>query len=375
MKHAMKKAKRGWGWLCGLPIAWAAVGCGGDLGEGADGELELEADDVDVAEQDLALLSNTLWPPLWTGLTRIPVCFKNGTTAQRTNVQTVAEGGWEALGATITGPNGRYGVDFTGWGNCPTSTAGQIPITFNTTGTNKVTGLGRTITKMDLSTTAPNQTILHEFGHALGYTHEFRRSDYAAVDPSCTETQGTVPDLGVTAVDTQSIMNYVSCGRAGFITLSDAAGHMALYGPWNVAYGRRLAIRHDPSWNYVRGDSTPDTSSAAITSSHEFRLVNVSNPSSTGQVNFGDSVQLKTNDGQYLKSNGRNNLVTKTSTTSSATTWQVFGRISSGPIRVNDEVLFRASDTAYLKIDSSERLTTDVGALFRLIDLSSALNI
>jgi len=357
---------------CSLPLMLTLAGCGADH----DGFDRVDVgESVETTHTELAIRSGNLWPPLWTGLTRVQVCFTNGTPAQRANVQRVAESSWEAIAADVTGLNGRYGVDFSGFGACPASTAGMIPITFNSTGTDETLGLGRAVQRMDLSVWASDTAIIHEFGHALGYTHEFLRSDYAAVDPDCTATRGTKPDLGITPVDPLSVMNYDQCGRIGSLTTLDIIAHRSLYGPWNVNYGSILAMRHDPSWNYVRGYSTPDTMMSGILADREFTLVNVSNPSSTGQLNFGDSVRIRTHNGQFLKSNGASALVTKTSAISGATTWRVFGRITSGPVRVNDEVLFKASDLNYLRSNSSQQLTTGVGQFFRLAHLLSSLNL
>jgi len=354
-----------------LSIVLAVAGCGAGSGAGVNDDGE-----VSEATQDLAILSNTLWTPTWTGLTSIPVCFTNGTATQRTRVRGVAEGSWEAIGATTTGPNGRYGVDFTGWGTCPASTTLTIRITFVTEGPNAVSGLGRTHQSMSLYATAPDDIIIHEFGHALGYTHEFRRSDYAATDPTCPETQGTMPDLGVTSVDRASIMNYPSCGSTLALTFGDVFAHASLYGPWNVTYGTAtFGIRHDPTWNFVRGDSTPDTSSATIASDQEFTLVKVLDPGSTGNVVFGDTVRLRASDGQFLKSNGLLP-VTKSSVEDSSTTWQIQSGVSSGPIRVNDMMVFRASNGTYLRSNSSNRLvTTSSYQVFRLVSLGAALNL
>jgi hypothetical protein len=348
------------------------AGCGADAGSAGS----LDDDDVSEVTEELALLSNTLWTPLWTGRTSIPVCFTNGTTAQRSHVRSIAEGSWEAIGATTTGPNGRYGVDFTGWGTCPSSTTLTIRVTFVTTGPNSVTGLGRTHQRMNLYATASDDTIMHEFGHALGYTHEFRRSDYAATDPNCPETNGTQPDLGLTSVDRTSIMNYAPCGSAGGLTFGDIFAHASLYGPWNVTYGdATLGIRHDATWNFVRGDSTPDTSSPTIASDQEFTLVNVTDPARTGNVVFGDTVRIRTSDGQFLKSNGTL-AVTKSSVQDGTTTWQILSGVSSGPIRVNDMMVFRANDGTYLRSNSSNELvTTSSYQVFRLVGLLAALNL
>jgi hypothetical protein len=304
------------------------------------------------------MTSSTLWPPTTLpGKTQIAVCFQNGTTAERTFIRTHAEGSWEAIG------NGTgYGVDFTGWGTCTgpwVPYPGYIWIVIDPSATaHSTTLLGREIWWMTYmpSITGSPDTVKHEFGHALGFNHEFRRPDFP---PPCSSTQGSAPDVGLTAAERASIMSYPSCGRTGGLTATDQAGFTAVYGPRTLAYGVTAAIRHAPSWNFVRGDATPSAEGADISSDAFLSFVKVSGSSTGSNINFGDFVRIRAPNGQFLRANGSASsyLVDITSTVSAATTWQLFS-LNTGIARVNDEIMFRSNDGRFLALNSSQRLVT-----------------
>ncbi len=73
-------------------------------------------------------------------------------------------------------------------------------------------------------------TAVHEFGHALGLTHEQNRGD--APEWCRGRHQGTFPDRNVTDYDPQSIMNYCNkdWNNPGLLSQRDIATVGALYG-------------------------------------------------------------------------------------------------------------------------------------------------
>jgi hypothetical protein len=160
-------------------------------------------------------LGTILFSAKWPGTT-IPVCWENPTpisAALRGVTRQAVQETWEYYSP----------IRFTGWGPCNTNSKGiRIRIADDRP---HVTALGKYLDAR------PNGMILnftfshyatarcrndkafcvaavavHEFGHALAFTHEHLRPD---TPPECTaERKGTEGDYLVTRYDKYSIMNY-----------------------------------------------------------------------------------------------------------------------------------------------------------------------
>jgi hypothetical protein len=296
--------------LGGAVLAAMAIACSSQVAD------EEDLAQVGTKEQALAVRGKNLWAPAGTSVkTLVPMCFLNGTDEQRQNVRNIVENGWEAIDDEAG--DSRYGVDFTGWATCPSDPKGRfISIKFNPdleAGGVVHGGLGRGALNENPSMelrSASQRTILHEFGHALSFSHEFIRPDF---DPpeDCTATNGTDPDVGISAPDTQSIMNYVSCGLDSTdLSGEDVVAFQRLYGPFSLSYSNRgqvnpLALRNRFT-RFVRplttsGGDILAASGDGIPANAHLHLVKADAPTSTALVRFGDRVRILTDSG-YLYS-------------------------------------------------------------------------
>jgi len=202
-----------------------ASACGGiDSGNG-------EAID-NVGSQTQALWERT-GARLWPGF--VPVCFDASVSAPtRKLIQDTIENGWEAAAA----------INFAGWSTCGTidntttnliqvrtGIAGSTGHEFhcqNATACSDAFGQAPTgdFNRIDFASATPaTVTILHEFGHALGFVHETQGDNF------CIQRTSGETSLEYEGDYQNSVMAaYVGCNAATQLSSWDIIGVRAAYG-------------------------------------------------------------------------------------------------------------------------------------------------
>ncbi|PTT88404.1 ATPase [Pelomonas sp. HMWF004] len=181
-----------------------------------------------------AIVNAARWPS-----PNIPVCWENPSSASADAMAWVKDAvkkTWSSVSA----------LKFTGWTKCATVNKG-IRIQIAEEGPH-VKNLGRLIDGkpkgMVLNFTFANWSqscqakrefciraiAVHEFGHAVGFTHEQNRAD--APGECKMLAQGTSPDTMLTPYDPTSAMNYCNkdWNNNGILSALDAAAAIELYG-------------------------------------------------------------------------------------------------------------------------------------------------
>ena len=203
--------------------------------EAAATEDALEDHGSEASIEGLLYYTDTYASKTW--YRTIPVCF-NPTTTALPNFNDLRAQLMNAIARTWTQATG---LRFTGWGQCPQpGTPKTINVGVNTF--NVGCDAAQTCTpssgcadRIDVNVCPPawnDVTLIHEFGHALGFAHEMDRPDFPDYG-SCSEDNVSGGDFLHTIPDKNSIMNGTYCHMNPELSYFDISGSQNLWGRQN----------------------------------------------------------------------------------------------------------------------------------------------
>lgn len=223
---------------------WAALAGLTALGSTACGAAPESFDDESLMEQHDPLWQITGALPFSGGF--VPICFEATVPAGlRTTIRQQIEATWENVAK----------IDFFGYGDCASPVPnGNVAVRVDASispalgVTQRFSNPATSVTRVGFVTSSPsNKTIVHEFGHVLGF-HE----ENSSTSP-CTQRSSGAVSLEWEADMNSSVMTQSACNSSATLSAWDILGVRMLYGqkpPGSIAGMSGLSLN-------IQGGVTP----------------------------------------------------------------------------------------------------------------------